>query len=357
MHLIHRFILTLSALAALMLPGCSHEVSLQPAATREAPVNSIYYWKTVFSLDSAEYDFIQRHDIGQIYLRMFDVCKVKDVSHRWSVVPNATMRFQECDSAGVPDPRLSDLKFTPVVYITLDALRDMAGREDFLAELIVERVANMCSYNRLPNVGALQLDCDWTGTTEQSYFALCREVKKKIRSLCLPWKLSSTIRLHQLSRAVPPVDHGVLMVYNTGLFSDPDAINSILSLDDVRPYVGKLNSYMLPLDIAYPVYGWQLIFRHRQFAGIATGIDVTDSSVFEQETPNTYRVKWNASLRAYGLRPYDVVRNELSSYSDVISVRQLIEENLGKRPHSNILYHLDSSLLTNFSDDEIDSIY
>ncbi|MDE6831966.1 MAG: hypothetical protein K2J07_04460, partial [Muribaculaceae bacterium] len=199
---------------------------------------------------------------------------------------------------------------------------------------------------------------DWTASTERSYFDLCRAVREEIRERDLPWKLSSTIRLHQLGRDVPPVDKGVLMVYNTGQFNDPDETNSILEIDDVRPFVGKLGSYRLPLDVAYPVYGWQLIFRNRRFIGITSGLDLADNSKFEQESKNSYRVKYNASVaQDHRLQPYDIVRNELSSYSDVMRVKALIDSRLSGRRYSNILYHLDSELLSNFSDDEIDSLY
>ena len=40
--------------------------------------NSIYYWKTVFELDSVELSFLQKHNIGRIYLRMFDVATEPD---------------------------------------------------------------------------------------------------------------------------------------------------------------------------------------------------------------------------------------------------------------------------------------
>jgi primosomal protein N' len=56
---------------------------------------------------------------------------------------------------------------------------------------------------------------------------------------------------------VPPVDYGVLMVYNTG---DPRKFmerNPILDIRDVAPYLGYLKGYELPLAAAYPVYSWQ----------------------------------------------------------------------------------------------------
>ena len=33
----------------------------------------IYYWKTVFSLNDYEKDFLQKHDISRLYIRLFDV--------------------------------------------------------------------------------------------------------------------------------------------------------------------------------------------------------------------------------------------------------------------------------------------
>ena len=54
----------------------------------------------------------------------------------------------------------------------------------------------------------------------------------------------------------PPVDYGVLMIYNTG---DPRNFmerNPILDIRDVQPYLKRLDKYPLPLAAAYPVYQW-----------------------------------------------------------------------------------------------------
>ena len=69
-------------------------------------------------------------------------------------------------------------------------------------------------------------------------------------------KISTTIRLHQLSMAPPPVDYGVLMVYNTGSPAKWKERNPILDIRDVAPYLNRLDDYPLPLAAAYPVYLW-----------------------------------------------------------------------------------------------------
>jgi hypothetical protein len=69
--------------------------------------------------------------------------------------------------------------------------------------------------------------------------------------------LSVTIRLHQLSMAVPPADYGVLMLYNTGDPMNFQERNPILDMRDVQPYLRYLKDYSLPLAAAYPVFLWQ----------------------------------------------------------------------------------------------------
>ena len=77
--------------------------------------NSVYYWRTVFDIDSTELSFLQKHDISRIYLRMFDVATEPDfLNGTLQVVPIATTQFVS------PIPR--NVEIVPVTYITLDAL-------------------------------------------------------------------------------------------------------------------------------------------------------------------------------------------------------------------------------------------
>jgi len=36
-------------------------------------VRAVYYWNTAFRIDSLKRDFLDRHQIGKIYVRYFDV--------------------------------------------------------------------------------------------------------------------------------------------------------------------------------------------------------------------------------------------------------------------------------------------
>lgn len=316
--------------------------------------NSVYYWKTVFVPDSADYVFFRKHDIQRIYMRMFDVSvDTENKADHAHTYPNATMRIPDDTFSQLKDS-FPDMEYVPVVYITLNALKDgqVFGIGD-LARNIVIRVKNMCSYNEFTHVGGLQLDCDWTQTTEQPFFDLCDSVRAQIKKLELSWSISSTIRLHQLARRVPPVDYGVLMVYNTGNFNDPDADNSILSEKDAQPYLKYLEKYPLHLDVAYPTYSWQLLFRDRRFVGLLNGVEVGDTAKFSPRTMNTHIALTDIPYRETVIYKGDIIRTEQSDFHTIKSVKELIESYLNDKPHSSILYHFELKNLLKYSDNEI----
>lgn len=51
-----------------------------------------------------------------------------------------------------------------------------------------------------------------------------------------------------------------LMAYNTDNFKDPRTPNSILNDKTVRTYLAKAKGFDLPLDIALPIFRWNLVF-------------------------------------------------------------------------------------------------
>ena len=282
---------------------------------------AIYHWKTVFELDSAETEFLRKHNIGRVYLKMFDVVVEQNFqSGMQEVVPVATTRFVSSVPSGV--------EIVPVTYITIEALRAMAGKETEFATLVVERLLAMCTYNECGTITELQLDCDWTSSTKNSYNKLCEEVKRRLKEKGIA--LSVTIRLHQLNEAAPPVDRGVLMVYNTGSLTRPETKNSILDIDDARPYI-KPVEYSIPLACAYPVFGWGVKFKDGKFVSIVADMEeiLTDGEQIRYERPTP---------------------------QEIFEVKQLVESKLGKPVNGNILYHLDYLQLENYTDDEIAQI-
>ena len=178
--------------------------------------NAVYYWRT------------------DLY---FDVVMNDDETEP---KPNATITFSD----KLPD----SIELIPTIYITEDCMHQP---HPDLAEKIVKRILQMNETNDINNVREIQIDCDYTSKSRNTYYEFLKQVKDA-------WgkTLSTTIRLHQLSMKVPPADYGVLMVYNTGDPRKWEERNPILDIRDVSIYLDKLDDYQMPLASAYPVFQW-----------------------------------------------------------------------------------------------------
>ncbi len=219
-------------IAILMLTGCQQQSPMPQQ-------NSVYYWRTEWHLDSVERNFLKQYDIQKVYCRYFDVVMRND-----EPMPNATISFAE--------PVDPSLNIVPTVYITEDC---MHSEHKGLAKKIVERIMQMNETNDVKHVKEIQIDCDYTGRSLNTYYQFLEDVRTTASQHDM--RLSTTIRLHQLSMEVPPADYGVLMLYNTGNPQKYAERNPILDIRDVMPYISKLDDYALPLAAAYPVFLWQ----------------------------------------------------------------------------------------------------
>lgn len=288
--------------------------------------NSIYYWKTVFDLNTTERSFLIEHHVKRLYLRLFDVVPGdNNPNNDYEIVPNATITFHDKMPEGV--------EIVPVVYITLDALRLINSPKHNYAEIITQRILNMADFNDLGNIKEVQLDCDWTQKTQDTYFDFCRAMKEQLEPYGI--QLSCTIRLWQLSCKCPPVDRGVLMLYNTGSITNPETNNSILDLNDIKAYLNG-RPYGLPLDYAYPIYSWYVCFRNNTYMGL-----------FHEQPGNDKDIETG-----------DTVRHEYVSFHDLQGLDSIMRQNMPDAENASIiLYHLDSANLSKYSTDEIRQIY
>ena len=214
----------------LALMSCSKQSDIEKG-------NAVYYWRTDLRLDSTERAFLVQYDIKKVYCRYFDVVINDDDE---GPVPNATISFSTTFPKGI--------ELVPTVYITENCMHEW---HEGLAEKLVQRIRQMNETNDINGVSEIQIDCDYTAKSRRTYYRFLEAVKKA-------WgqQLSTTIRLHQLSMEAPPVDYGVLMVYNTGNPQNFTERNPILDFRDVTPYLRYLSDYSLPMATAYPVFSW-----------------------------------------------------------------------------------------------------
>ena len=355
--------LTLFCAATLVLitgTGCRRSVeSLQEEVPEGA---AMYYWKTVFSLDSVEAAFLSANDVRTLYIRFFDVVE----GTQGEPMPNATTTFADRIPQGVG--------FVPVVFIDNrclgnSSLQTESGRDDF-AEAIVMRISRMCATHDLGMPDEIQLDCDWTEKTRGIFFDILSHAGELAKEKRM--RLSATIRLHQLSQEAPPVDYGVLMVYNTGDFRNPDSRNPVLDEADVEPYLGYVADYPLGLCAAYPIFRWPVVYGRSpetgktEFRGFLYGVRPDSLPELWRKTAPK---EWTAigsrrlvSARGDGDRRFRVVPGiKLRIFSPPpYEVTRRIESKLGEsRKGINsrvILYDLDRSNIKIYTENEIKEI-
>lgn len=313
--------------------------------TAHTAANSIYYWKTVYNPSKSELAFLKQHDVKRMYVRFFDVAVDNYyLGNESMVIPLATTVFKQSLPA--------EIEIVPTVYITLEALRSMKGQEREFAGKMITRILAMAECHQMPRIAEIQFDCDWTKTTQESYFRMCGFACDTLHSRGLA--LSTTIRLHQLKDPCPPVDRGVLMLYNTGALKNADTENSILKYEDVRSYLQN-RTYALPLDFAYPTFAWGIWFRDGQFKAILRSTDYSDKALYTPSEKGMYQVAKDHLLESHQLQKGDLIRLENSAFQEIRQVKQLAEKSLGQA--SVIVYHLDSANLSKYTTDEIKTIY
>ncbi|RYZ50587.1 MAG: hypothetical protein EOP49_13685 [Sphingobacteriales bacterium] len=309
--------------------------------------NAFYYWKTNFNPDSAEKALLRETNAGAIYLRLFDV----DWNPiRQKALPVGIVQVKEKPAQTI----------VPVVYITqacLDHLKEQDVPE--LAGQIGTLISGLCHQFRI-TPAEVQIDCDWTKTNAPVYFALLRQLKSS--AFIQDKMLSCTIRLHQVkfasSSGVPPVDKGLLMVYNMGNLTRYGGHNSILETGEAKSYLRHLSTYTLPLDVALPVYHWAVLFEQKAFKGITYNLTAADfkRTDLEPAQGNLYQVMRDTFTAGYRFKKGQEIRFEQPDKSQLKEVGAFINEHIRDSSFQVIYFHLDSKNIQPFTAADLNEI-
>lgn len=260
--------------------------------------NSAYFWRTEFLLDSTERAFMKQYQMKKLYCRYFDVV----MDEQQGPMPNATITFRDSIPEGI--------EIVPTVFITENCMHQ---KPDGLAEKIVQRILQMNETHDIKGVKEIQIDCDFTAKSRKNYYEFLDSLNSQLKTLNL--KLSTTIRLHQLSMRVPPVDYGVLMLYNTGHPMKFMERNPILDMRDVAPYLRYLEDYDLPMGAAYPIFLW-----HRKIQGVDIEHVADEEEILkvktavEKECPELKRL-----ILTYDLAKDNINRYKPETYEKIYS--------------------------------------
>lgn len=310
---------------------------LQACTQKTETYRSFYHWKTAFHPTGSENATLQTLHVQRLYIKYFDVDWPEGQTQ---AIPQATVDWEE----------MPGLEVIPTVFITNRAIQK-SGESGAVA--LGERIHKLILRLHPPQLPApkeVQIDCDWSPSTREAYFALLRDLRQRFAAG--DTRLSATIRLHQIKYAqhtgVPPVDRGMLMFYNMGDLDDPKEDNSILNVTEGAKYLDAAADYALPLDAALPIFAWGVLIRHGRPIRLLNNLRTENVQPLPWLTPltaNEFRVDTSHYLSGHYLYPGDLLRMESVNPTDLSNAADLLASKLAKQDRAVILYHLDSLTL------------
>lgn len=322
----------------LLLMACKQERVVQP---------TFYFWKTVYTQNKTEQRYISQFKSNKLYMRMMDV----DLDANRKVMPVAPITFK--------DPIPPEIQVIPVVFVVNEVLKNQSETQlEQLAHNILYFVKEKVLQAGKKDYDEVQIDCDWTQTTRDSYFALLKLIKK----FNADRKLSVTLRLHQLKNqaksGIPPADKVVLMCYNMGNLRQFGSQNSILDVNELKKYVNEnLSNYPMVVGIALPLFAWSVVFDGTTYAGISkrtTLAALQDKSQFNALSNGLYQAKMD--LPKLGIKKNYTVRYEESKLEALKQLAGYLTIYLPHQPTDVIYYHLDEEILKKYPYHELEEI-
>ncbi len=331
-----QFIL-ISASLLLVIAGVSLSCRRAPPAAEI----SFYHWKQVLELDRASCQFLAQARVRRLFVRFFDV-DLDAVSG--TPVPVSELRCR----GGVP----AGIAVAPTVFIAERVFRSTADPAR-LAPQVAAKIERIAARNAFARPREIQIDCDWTESSRESFFAFLRAMKRTGPPGSI---LSATLRLHQVKfrerEGVPPVDRATLMLYNMGEIESPRAGNSIIDAGTFRAYAEGLGDYPLPFDLALPIYQWGLVYRLDRLARIVNDLGKEEvaaaGDAFQPLGEGRYLCRRGTHLGGAALYAGDLLRLERADHETVRECLRLARQKLNGKKAGLVFYHLDSRALERF---------
>ncbi|MEN9609665.1 MAG: hypothetical protein RLZZ628_479 [Bacteroidota bacterium] len=302
---------------------------------------SFYYWKQV----PQRLDTTQIHELklNRMYVKFFDI--------DWRVGDGAYPReafARNIDSVKMP------MEVVPVVYIMNPVFQKAdSAALTLLTQKLIEKMGT-----KYPEI---QLDCDWSGSTRDKYFNFLRQLRAALPKTVL---LSATIRLHQIKdkakMGIPPVDRGMLMMYNFLNPSDFNERNSIFEAAEAKKYLKNNAKYPLPLDVALPLFRWGIVYRSSKYFNLFNNFNskAADSLLFLTKKGRFYEVNADTVFRKEYLRYGDKIKIEEIQDADLIACATLAAPLVKKTNDLHIAYfHYENDLITTFKPETYEQVF
>ncbi len=338
------FFLLFLGVGLFLLQGCDEAKVVNP---------SFYHWKSSFRLDSTSRNALSELEVKRLYLRFFDIDLAPGGGN---VRPVAKVQLNA--------PPQLDQEIVPCVFLTNRSLKALPMEEmEGLAQNIYTQIQLIRKKNQLPVPKEIQMDCDWTPSTQEKYFSFLSYLKDLCKEANT--QLSCTVRLHQYKypeqTGVPDVDRGMLMVYNVGYLDDPQEENSIFSLETVQSYLTAQAPYPIPLDVALPIFGWGVLIREGKPIRLLNNLRLEEAltdSLLQQTGPHQVEVRQSHYFYGRYLYSGDKIRFESVSPGTLLAGAEMVADALPEQKNRYIaLYHLDSLSICQYSYDTLETVY
>lgn len=303
----------------------------------------VYFWKTTFELSQKEAAFLEKNKIEKIYLRFFDV----DMLHNEAVPKGIIAIKSKVNQEIIPTVFIANRVFEQLKF---DQIEDLSSK--VLGQI------NKLSKNHQE----IQLDCDWTLSTKNKYFFFLEKLKEKSPKTM---RFSATIRLHQIKfhekTGIPPVNEGVLMLYNTGDWRKLKAENSVFDPQTTMNYLDNLGKYSLKLNFAFPIFQQVLAYRNGIFYTFiknCTLDEIQANAAFAKtEIGNQFLCKSDVRFKNISFRKNDILKYENSDFDKINKTKNRILQKVIAPQTNIILYHLDEKNLSNYHQRQISEFF
>lgn len=304
---------------------------------------AVYFWKTTFELSQKEAAFLEENKVEKIYLRFFDVDILQNEAIPKGIVAIKSKVNQEI----VPAIFITNRVFERLKF---DQIEDLSTK-------VLGHINKISSTHK-----EIQFDCDWTLSTKNKYFFFLKQIKEKSPKTM---KFSATIRLHQIKfyekTGIPPVDEGVLMLYNTGDWRRLSAENSLFDPQTTMNYIDNLSDFPLPLNFAFPIFHQVLAYRNGIFYTFIKNCSLDEilanTAFGKTEIKNQFLCKQDVQFRNISFRENDILKFENSEFEKVNKTKNRILQKTKALKTTIILYHLDEKNLSNYPQRQISEFF
>ncbi len=342
-----RVAIAVAALAVVAAVACS-----TPARSADGPppARGFYYWRTTFRLAPAEQRALAELGVSRLYVRAFDV--------EWDAATSTpSMIGKLVPAAGERVP--AGIEVVPVVFLREEVFRRGARRVRGLARDVWAEVRRRMQLLEVAP-RELQLDCDWTDTTQDAFFAFVAAVREEAG---IP--LGATIRLHQIKyrerTGVPPVERGMLMFYNMGRFSADPGARAIFDPASAARYLARVSEYPLPLDVALPIWSWTLHLRDDVVIDLLQSTDPDELAALpflRRAGPDRHVATRSAFLHGAMIREGDALKIEVTGPAEALAAAAQIAPHLAAGSRRTVsLFDLSERNLARHAPATLDQVF